>query len=57
MEDIKELQKWIDLGFEKTPQIISILKRIDKIIEKEESKNTKVLENPFHKLDSNTKND
>jgi hypothetical protein len=50
MEDIHELKKWIDLGFEKTPQIISILKRIEKIIEKEEKEKTKLLVNPFHKL-------
>jgi len=56
MEELNELKKWIELGFEPSPSTQSIINKIDEMIKKKESEQTKVLVNPFHKL-NNTKNE
>lgn len=50
MEELIELKKWIELGFEPSPSTMSIINKIDEMIKKKESEQTKVLVNPFHKL-------
>jgi hypothetical protein len=50
MDQLEELKKWIELGFEPKPETMAIINKIDEMIKKKESEQTKVLVNPFHKL-------
>lgn len=50
MEDLLELKKWIELGFEPSPTTKAIINKIDEMIKKKETEKVMVLINPFHKL-------